>query len=63
VIALQEKLNERGFEAGPADGIPGPRTRAAIRRFQKEQGMIADGFASQEVLDRLSLQVAERSGD
>ena len=63
VIPLQEKLNERGFEAGPADGIPGPRTRAAIRRFQKEQGMIADGFASQEVLDRLSLQVAERSGD
>jgi membrane-bound lytic murein transglycosylase B len=63
VIALQERLNERGFDAGPADGIPGPRTRAAIRRFQKEQGMIADGFASREVLDRLSLRVAEHTED
>ncbi|MEF8834455.1 MAG: peptidoglycan-binding protein [Halofilum sp. (in: g-proteobacteria)] len=63
VIALQEKLNERGFEAGPVDGIPGPQTRDAIQRFQKEHGMIADGFASREVLDRLSLQVAERPGD
>jgi membrane-bound lytic murein transglycosylase B len=63
VIALQEKLNERGFEAGAADGIPGPQTRAAIRRFQKEEGLIADGFASREVLDRLSLRVAQRAED
>lgn len=60
VMAMQERLNERGFDAGPVDGIPGPQTRAAIRRFQAANGMIADGFASREVLDALSLQVAER---
>ncbi|MDZ7749189.1 MAG: lytic murein transglycosylase [Halofilum sp. (in: g-proteobacteria)] len=59
VMALQERLNERGFDAGPVDGIPGPQTRAAIRRFQAANGMIADGFASRELLDALSLQVAE----
>lgn len=60
VEALQKRLNEKGFEAGPVDGIPGPSTRAAIRRFQKSRGMIADGFPSYEVLRKLSLQVAER---
>ncbi|MFW5969444.1 MAG: lytic murein transglycosylase [Halofilum sp. (in: g-proteobacteria)] len=60
VIALQERLNENGFDAGAADGIPGTQTRAAIRKFQQEQDMIADGFVSREVLERLSLQVAER---
>ena len=60
VIALQERLNERGFDAGPADGIPGPMTRAAIRRFQQANDMVADGFPSRQVLEALSLQVAER---
>ncbi len=60
VEALQQRLNEKGFDAGPVDGIPGPSTRAAIRRFQQSQDMIADGFPSRAVLDRLSLQVAER---
>lgn len=59
VIALQEQLAERGFDPGSADGIPGPQTRQAIRRFQKSQDMIADGFASREVLSRLSLEAAE----
>jgi membrane-bound lytic murein transglycosylase B len=59
VIALQERLNELGFEAGPVDGILGPKTREAISRFQKANGMIADGFPSREVLEKLSLQVAE----
>lgn len=59
VIALQERLETRGFNPGPVDGIPGPRTRKAIRRFQQAHGMIADGFASREVLAKLDLRVAE----
>ena len=59
VVDLQERLNQRGFEAGPVDGIPGPSTREAIRRFQKAHGMIADGYPSRAVLDRLSLKVAQ----
>lgn len=59
VIALQERLEARGFDPGPADGIPGPRTRAAISRFQQAHGMIADGFPSRALLAKLELQVAE----
>jgi len=59
VEALQRRLNEKGFDAGPVDGIPGPSTRAAIQRFQQSRGMVADGFPSRAVLEALSIQVAE----
>lgn len=55
VIALQKALNGRGYDAGEPDGIPGPQTRSAIRDFQSNNDMVADGHASQDVLERLDL--------
>lgn len=53
-VALQEALARRGFNPGDADGILGARTRAAIRAFQKTQGMPQDGYATHEILRRLT---------
>jgi lytic murein transglycosylase len=50
---LQERLNSQGFAVGEADGRFGPRTRAAIRDFQARAGMVADGFPSAGLLQRL----------
>jgi peptidoglycan lytic transglycosylase B len=50
---LQQLLARRGFDIGSPDGLLGPRTRLAIRNFQVASGLIPDGFASSEVLDRL----------
>lgn len=36
VAQLQAGLNARGYDAGPADGVAGARTRAAIARFAAE---------------------------
>uniref|UniRef100_UPI0013A698BA peptidoglycan-binding domain-containing protein n=1 Tax=Meridianimarinicoccus zhengii TaxID=2056810 RepID=UPI0013A698BA len=33
-MALQQGLNDLGFDAGVVDGLPGAQTRAAIGRFQ-----------------------------
>jgi peptidoglycan hydrolase-like protein with peptidoglycan-binding domain len=40
---LQKRLYAAGFTPGPIDGIFGPRTRQAIRRFQKAHGLQATG--------------------
>ncbi len=56
VTELQELLNSLGFDSGEPDGRAGSRTRAAIRAFQGEQGLIPDGHASLALLDRLRNQ-------
>lgn len=50
---LQELLAARGLLNGPADGIIGPQTTDALRQFQRNAGMVPDGFASLRVLERL----------
>jgi len=50
---MQQLLTRRGFNTQGVDGIIGPNTIAAIRRFQASVGMIPDGYASYEILRRL----------
>lgn len=55
---LQDRLAALSFDPGPADGIIGPRTRAAIRAFQAGNGLVADGIAGPQtwaVLERMPL--------
>lgn len=44
VKALQENLNELGFNCGKADGIFGNGTKKALSAFQHEEGLTADGI-------------------
>jgi membrane-bound lytic murein transglycosylase B len=50
---LQDTLNQRGFDSGTADGMMGPATRAALRRYQRSVGLPADGYPTLELLQRL----------
>lgn len=50
---MQRRLTANGFNTIGVDGIIGPNTIAAIRRFQSAQGMVPDGYASFEILKRL----------
>ncbi|MCI5043355.1 MAG: lytic murein transglycosylase [Aquisalinus sp.] len=51
--SLQEALSQRGYNPGPVDGIIGAGTKAALRKWQHDQGMPADGYASSTVLTKL----------
>ncbi len=53
ISEIQQRLNALGFDAGPVDGIPGSQTRRAIRVFQQQIGVPADGFISSSLLDAL----------
>ena len=57
ILALQQALNDNGFDSGEPDGILGPATRSAIRRFQASQDMVADGYPGEPVFSRLDLDV------
>ncbi|PKN26484.1 MAG: lytic murein transglycosylase [Deltaproteobacteria bacterium HGW-Deltaproteobacteria-21] len=58
---LQQLLNRYGFDAGPADGLPGPRTQAAIRAFQKEHSLPPDGYPEPALLKRLRAMATKLS--
>ncbi len=53
LLALQTALNARGFDSGTPDGVAGPATRSAIRRYQQSQNLAADGYPTVELLQRL----------
>ncbi|MEO1550483.1 MAG: lytic murein transglycosylase [Pseudomonadota bacterium] len=50
---LQRLLTARGFDTKGADGKVGPNTIAAIRRYQRAAGLVPDGYASADLLQRL----------
>ncbi len=52
-LELQQQLANHGFDVGTPDGQLGGRTRAALRQFQAQIGLVPDGFASAAVLERL----------
>ncbi len=50
VKALQLALNEMGFDLGEPDGLLGPRTQSAIRRYQVTHALPADGYPAPSLL-------------
>ena len=50
---IQEQLQAGGLDPGGADGLFGPRTRGAIRRWQAAQGVPATGYLTRPQIDAL----------
>jgi peptidoglycan hydrolase-like protein with peptidoglycan-binding domain/DNA invertase Pin-like site-specific DNA recombinase len=44
VRLVQRRLDARGENPGPIDGLYGPLTQAAVERFQRQQGLSVDGI-------------------
>ncbi|MCH7888391.1 MAG: SEL1-like repeat protein [Proteobacteria bacterium] len=59
VVRVQEKLARSGHDPGPADGIVGPKTRAAIRAFQAAKNIPVTGEVSAELLRELEITPAD----
>jgi peptidoglycan lytic transglycosylase B len=53
IIDLQTRLAKLGLYTDETDGLVGPKTRSAVRVFQKQVGLPADGHPTPEVVRRL----------
>lgn len=53
IAVVQGALNDLGYDAGPADGVIGERTREAIRQFQADYGFRPDGNLTEPLLERM----------
>lgn len=53
LIAIQAVLNLLGYDLGKADGWMGPKTKAAVKRFQADHGLKVDGIPGPATHDAL----------
>ncbi len=51
---IQTALKNAGFYKGPIDGKLGTQTKSAIKKFQKAQGLKADGVVGKKTASALS---------
>ena len=59
IMAVQIALEKRGIDVGKVDGIFGAGTRAAVRTFQEENKINADGLPGPQTIAKLLEGTAE----
>ena len=66
VKELQRRLKQWGYYSGEVDGVYGPKTVAAVKYFQRKNGLTADGVAGKSTFAALgmndSVKVLENQG-
>ena len=52
---VQQSLNDQGYNAGPVDGKWGPKTAAAVKKFQADHGLTANGQIDAQTISALGI--------
>jgi peptidoglycan hydrolase-like protein with peptidoglycan-binding domain len=60
VESLQKALAALGVNPGKVDGVFGPKTEAAVTRFQKRAGIQADGIAGSQTME--AIEAMQKAG-
>jgi peptidoglycan hydrolase-like protein with peptidoglycan-binding domain len=63
VKAAQQALKDKGHDPGPVDGVMGPKTRDAVKEFQKAQGIQETGRLDAETMSKLGMQARSSAAD
>lgn len=56
VRQVQQALDEQGYDPGTVDGVWGPSTQQALRQFEQDQGLQADGRWDQQTASALGIE-------
>ena len=62
VRQIQTKLSNWGYNPGKVDGIYGKQTKEAVIRFQKKNGLTADGIAGPATLKAMGIFSSGQAG-
>ncbi|MDD3396936.1 MAG: spore cortex-lytic enzyme [Clostridia bacterium] len=57
--AIQQKLKNWGYYTGAIDGIIGPKSKTAIKYFQKVNGLAVDGIIGPQTLKALGISTGK----
>ena len=61
VRRIQQKLSQWGYYDGAVDGVYGQSTYEAVVRFQKKNGLTADGVAGSATLEAMGIGSGQRA--
>ena len=53
VFEMQERLNELGYKLGTVDGVAGPRTVEALKKFQSDNKLSPTGTIDADTIKKL----------
>ena len=59
--AIQQALKDKGHDPGAVDGVMGPKTRSALRDFQKKEGIKGTGRPDRETMSKLGVEAKTSS--
>jgi len=62
VRAAQQALKDKGHDPGMVDGVMGPKTQAALKDFQKSQGIQDTGRLDAETMSKLGIEGRSGAG-
>lgn len=57
---VQQRLQEKGYDPGNTDGTADETTRAAIRKFQEDQGIPVTGTIDERTANQLGFQYSQQ---
>ena len=58
---VQTRLKKWGYYTGVVDGINGPKTKAAVKKFQKRYGLTQDGIVGPLTAAKMGISVSANS--
>ena len=62
VRAAQQALKDKGMDPGAVDGVMGPKTQAALRDYQKKEGLKETGRLDAETMSKLGVATKSSAG-
>ena len=58
---IQQRLKKWGYYTGAIDGILGPKSVAAIKKFQKNNGLVVDGIVGPKTAAKIGITLSSKS--